>query len=159
MTTFKSSLTIIKPKKKMFDRLLFGRRINKVLSEIASSVEEDMLKPTEDWDSPPDIDIKITPEYALVTTDDAKWVSNSLGTELRWAVLSSDYVRHKVPNTLNSRAGSGSVVIAGRQAMLERGIPPGPGVEAANWHIIVAENAEKNFPNKVAQAMSRSIWI
>ena len=79
----------------------------------------------------------------------AKWWYLEEGTEIRWALMSSDWRSKTRRAQLRSYGGGGRVLIAGRKAMTKRNIRPRPGIEARNWRAEVIRLRSRKFKGRL----------
>jgi len=82
-----------------------------------------------------------------------KWIWLDEGTKVRWAVMSRDWESKTNPGWYGSGPGAGRVVIAGKRAMMARGIPPRPGIEARRWTQLIAKRRKSKFVKAILQAV------
>lgn len=91
-----------------------------------------------------------------ISTSDKRMVFLDLGTDIRWAVMSSDFSPKTTVRQISSRRGSGGAVIRGRNAMQSRGIAPRPGIKAREFSITIAKQRKKPFQTNVQRALNRA---
>ena len=77
----------------------------------------------------------------------SKWHWLNGGTRIRWALMTPGWKSKTRPGTLLTRGGKGGVRIAGRKAMMRRGIAPRPGIEARKWGSIILANSRRRIGN------------
>lgn len=75
----------------------------------------------------------------LITTGDEVWGYLNRGTNIRWAVMSPDFLPKTRKHSLQSFPGRGGAVLRGQRAMTAAGVPPRPGIEAREWNKVVME--------------------
>ncbi|MCB1677006.1 MAG: hypothetical protein KDI01_12000 [Halioglobus sp.] len=155
------TLTYIGPKrKKLFFRSRFESQLKKLYDDTGNTIKKKMEEPFGTADHGlPNIDTKLTDEGVEVSTTDERWVYNALGTSLRWAVMSSDFSPKTTPNSLNASRGSGRTVIRGRMAMIRKGMSPRPGIEARNWHVIIAQDVDSDFKKQYKSLLLKTLWV
>lgn len=88
-----------------------------------------------------------------VSTKDVRMVNLDQGTEIRWAVMSSDFTPKTQKRRLSSRGGSGRTLVRGRSAMQARNIAPRPGIEAREFSDEIVEQRKNRFPQRVQDAV------
>lgn len=79
----------------------------------------------------------------------AKWWYLEEGTEIRWALMSSDWRSKTRRAKLRSHGGGGNVLIVGRKAMSKRNIAARPGIEARNWRAEVIRLRSRKFKGRL----------
>lgn len=89
-----------------------------------------------------------------VSTKDVRMVNLDQGTEIRWAVMSSDFSPKTQNRRLSSRAGSGRTIIRGRSAMQARNIAPRPGIKAREFSDEIVDQRKNRFPQRVQDAVN-----
>jgi hypothetical protein len=91
----------------------------------------------------------------------AKWWYLEEGTEVRWALMSSDWRSKTRSGRLRSYGGSGKVLIVGRKAMSKRNIAPRPGIEARNWRAEVIRLRSRKFKGRLQREFNLDAqnWI
>jgi hypothetical protein len=85
-----------------------------------------------------------------------KWVWLNEGTRIRWALMSKDWQSKTRVRWFGSGRGSGRVVIAGKRAMMRRGIRPRPGIEARGWSEDLQKRRRRPFTRRMVKAMQRA---
>lgn len=88
-----------------------------------------------------------------VSTRDKRMVYLDQGTDIRWAVMSSDFKPKTRKRRLSSGGGSGRTIIRGRGAMQSRNIAPRPGVEAREFSEEIVDQRKDRFPERVQNAI------
>lgn len=152
----------IKPKKLRTQP--FRREIQKALKAEAEKLKREFRKTTKTWRRKPKFTqlapvrgVEHTGEAAvLVGTDDPIYRYLDQGTRIRWAVMSRDWQSKTSPRMIGSRPGRGRVVIAGKRAMLKRGIRPRPGIKAREFAKTIQKLRERPFKRRMEQAMKRA---
>jgi len=91
----------------------------------------------------------------------AKWWYLEEGTEIRWALMSSDWRSKTRSGRLRSYGGSGRVLIAGRKAMSKRNIAARPGIDARNWRAEVIRLRSRKFKGRLQREfdLDAQNWI
>lgn len=85
-----------------------------------------------------------------------KWVWLNEGTRIRWALMSKDWKSKTRPRWFGSGRGGGRVVIAGKRAMMRRGIRPRPGIKARGWTPDLQKRRRRPFTRGMVGAMQRA---
>jgi hypothetical protein len=75
-----------------------------------------------------------------------KWKIIDVGTDTRWAIMNPGYKQKTQPGQFKSRKGGGSILIHGRRAMQERGLPP-RSIQARGWSKIISERLKQEVNN------------
>jgi hypothetical protein len=120
-----------------------GRFVGR-LNKWAKQIQSDFEATTNTWeDHHPVFSIKFSfaggTVRILVTTKDEVWGYLNRGTNVRWALMSSDFLPKTRPRSLQSFAGRGHAVIRGQRAMTAAGLGPQPGIEAREWNKTVMD--------------------
>ena len=84
------------------------------------------------------------------------WGYLEAGTRVRWAVMSKDYRSKTSPGGWDSGQGGGRVVIAGKKAMMKRGIRPRPGIQARRWLDTVVHRNRSHYREALEKAIQES---
>lgn len=148
----------IKPKRLRTEP--FKREIKKALQAEAKQLKREFGKTVRTWRRKPKFEqlASTRPEETgeasvLVGTDDPIYRYLDEGTRIRWAVMSKDWKSKTRPRVIGSSAGQGRVVIAGKRAMLRRGIRPRPGIKAREFAKTIQRMREKPFKRRMERAM------
>jgi hypothetical protein len=76
-----------------------------------------------------------------------KWNWLDQGTDVRYAVMSEDWISKTTPGALQSGQGEGTVVVRGRNA------PPMPGIQPRGWSRIIADMRQSPFEQAAQRAV------
>ena len=71
--------------------------------------------------------------------------------------MSSNYSRKSTPGSLRSKSGSGRVIIAGKRAMIQRGMRARKGIEARGWDVVIADKIQNKHFQYMCTAILKSI--
>jgi hypothetical protein len=85
-----------------------------------------------------------------------KWNWLNQGTRIRWALMSRDWQSKTTPRFVGAGRGQGRVLIAGRRAMMARGIPARPGIIAREWTVLIQERRKDKFRSRLIDALQRA---
>jgi hypothetical protein len=129
---------------------LFPGLMAMAIESEVKSVQSDLEQTTENWDHQVDFTIESEVsgdkvEYTIGTDDKIWWWLND-GTSVRYANLSSDYVRHTNPNTLVSGPGAGRMTYVSRKT-------PHDGIQARNWTEIISDRHQDKFTDKLLKGI------
>jgi hypothetical protein len=84
----------------------------------------------------------------------------SEGTSIRWALMSRDWRSKTRPGRIPPGAGRGRVVIAGRRAMMARGIQPRRGIEGRKFDKQIAKRdapgVQRGLDREIARAAAQA---
>jgi hypothetical protein len=124
---------------------VFKREVSLFLTKIGVRVKKSFQITVRGYSTPISFKIKTEKEGLSISTDSKVYYYLSLGTKRRWAVMSKDWKSKTSPNSLRVGTGRGRSVILGKRAMLSRRIAPRKGIEARNFHILIAEAENSRF--------------
>lgn len=150
------SISVVQPKnKRLANPAAYRRSVNTLLKNTGKAFEKDMREPTQYWNKSIPIKHKQEVNYVEVTTNDPRWYYLNVGTNIRWAVLTPDFIPKTTPRQLHGRPGQGQVLIAGKLAMLARGLPPRPGIKARQWIDIIVQKEGPIFKQKYREILNK----
>lgn len=162
--TITMALKYIKPKKLKVDAIRL-ELLNELRKE-GKDQKKELEKTIKTWkDEKPNFKslISLTSNYAAVATGPSgntkgaqKWQWINDGTKIRWALMSSDWQSKTKKGTFKSTRGRGKVVIAGKRAMMQRGIAPRKGIEARDWSGKLTKQRKVPFQRRLIKAMQRA---
>jgi hypothetical protein len=142
----KLKIEAIFPPKGLFNVKGFLGGVSKLLRSTAKKIKKSFEITVRGMKEP----IRFTVRYLgndrlEVRTDNEIYYYLSLGTSKRWAIMSRNWRSKTRPNSLKISAGRGRVVIAGKRAMLKRRLKARKGIQARNFHLLIANQEEESF--------------
>jgi DNA-binding transcriptional ArsR family regulator len=133
-----------------------------ILNELGKQntlTKQEYEKCTSTWTHKPKFVVEqhLRTDYAagLVTTDDEVFWYVDKGTEIRWALMSSDWKSKTRRGYIGSSGGSGRVVVAGKRYMIRHHIDPRPGIKARDFSGMIYRKRVGQFGTAMRQAVKR----
>lgn len=138
----------------------YVRGIENALYREGDEIERQYKKISDSFSDPAVYDKKLTRKIfrreMKVSTTNSRMVYLDQGTDIRWAVMSSDFSPKTKRGRISSVGGSGKAVIRGRAAMQARNIAPRPGIEARYFSATIRYRRSKKFPKIVQEEVNKA---
>lgn len=126
-------------------------QVTEELQAVGEDMQKDFEKTTATWNNPPTFGVEQTPNrYVRVTTDSAIYRYLDLGTRVRYATMSPDFVSKTKPDWISSRAGRGRVLFINRNH-------PRPGILARNFTVIIVKRRQPHVVTRVRGRLHRGL--
>ncbi len=153
-------LVAIIPKNLYNDKAIFFSLQRQAIREIR--IIDDLYSKTyRTWKSKPGFQITNATNRQKISVrtgsndDKMFWLDD--GTRVRWALMSPDWVSKTRPRAIGSRGGSGRVIIAGKRAMIARGIGPRPGIKARQFTREIVVRRQKPYTKAMTRALRKGL--
>lgn len=140
------------------------RENRKVNRRIMAQVLKKFKRTTKDW-------VRFEPGWQTKEGVDKQgaffrvWTENKImhfldeGTDVRWAIMSSDWQSKTRPRIVSSRPGAGQVVVRGRGLMSKLKMEPRPGIEARDFAKTIAAQTQKLWERTADEATKKVIKV
>ena len=153
-------------------RVLSSRKVRGTILAAMQRLERiymaDFEATVDSWDTPVDFESNIRfaggDATLEVFTDNPIYSYLNDGTSIRWAVMNNPFEPKTSKGVIGSGPGARTynkageyTAIRGRQAMLKRGIPPRPGIEAREFTIAISNKNFATFVNTINDAVRRGL--
>ena len=132
------------------------------MKDMTRRMQKDMQATVATWATQPQIVAQFRFSGGVarirVYTTDKRWNWLNKGTDIRWALMSNDWISKTTPGFLGSGSGAGFVVARGAGAMKRMGFKnPLPGIEARGWTPIIVEIYQGELDIIVREAVIRGV--
>lgn len=145
------SIQVLRDGKKLDVEKLM-KNLQSELNEVALQIQSNFVASAKTWNDVPEFIIKKTGEYDReISTFNKNYIRVSLGTSVRYATMSPDFLAKSQADSLAARAGAGGVQFINKNN-------PMPGIKARNFDKQVAKLwSDARFALNMRDAVSASM--